>query len=65
MSRFHVTDSRSAERARQAMRDHKPASMPGTIGSKTQTFNGMVRSVEEDTSTTSPKRWLITIIDAK
>jgi hypothetical protein len=46
------------------MRDHKPASMPGTIGSKTRTFHGMVRSVEEDTSA-SPRRWLITIIDAK
>jgi hypothetical protein len=64
VSRFYVTDSRLAGRARQAIRDHKPASMPGTIGSKTRTFHGMVRSVEEDTSA-SPRRWLITIIDAK
>jgi hypothetical protein len=63
VSRFWVTDSRLAERARQAMRDHKPASMSGTMGSKVRKFTGMMRSVEEDG--TSPKRWLITIIDTK
>jgi hypothetical protein len=64
VSRFYVTDSKSAERARQALRDRKRASISGTIGSTIRTFTGMVRSVEEDTIA-SPKRWLITIIDAK
>jgi hypothetical protein len=64
VSRFYVTDSKSAERARRALRDRKPASISGKIGSETRTFTGMVRSVEEDT-VASPKRWLITIFDAK
>jgi hypothetical protein len=64
VSRFYVTDSKSAERATRALRDGKRATISGTIGSETRTSTGMVRSVEQ-VSDASPRRWVITIIDAK
>jgi hypothetical protein len=64
VSQFYITDLKSVRIATEAVRDRKPITISGTVGKGIRFFTGVVQSVNEDKITT-PKRWLITILDGK
>lgn len=61
MIQFYVSDEESAALAKDAMVDGKPIGMSGTVHDKVGYFTGIVQTVEEIT----PKKWRITMRDAK